>query len=233
LSQLTAGEVRLPEESAIYVTRVRRVGVGERFVAFDPEVGLEAEATVLSVSKGEVRCRLDEPRQSVALPLQHVTLIQALGKGDKPDRVIRDATALGASRILLTQTDRTVPKPGDRAESRRERYRRIAIDAARQCGRGNVPDIEGPVDLAKALADERLSVARYGLDPEASVSLFTLLARTSPSTLALVVGPEGGFTDAERQATLDAGFTPARLGMFVLRTETAATAALAVVAASW
>jgi 16S rRNA (uracil1498-N3)-methyltransferase len=116
------------------------------------------------------------------------------------------------------------------AELRHERLQAVMLDAARQCGRGDLPELSPLLNLEGALqASDGLGVL---LDPNAEQSLVELLRAVAPEhAIALAVGPEGGFSEKETQRLLAAGFQPVRLAPFVLRTELAAVAALSVVAA--
>jgi 16S rRNA (uracil1498-N3)-methyltransferase len=149
-----------------------------------------------------------------------------LAKGDKPEQVLRAAVALGAAQVTFVRTERSVPG----AELRVERLRAVMLDTARQCGRGDLPELAPLSSLESAVqASDGLGVL---LDPNAPQSLVELLRNASPSqTIALAVGPEGGFSERETRLLLTAGFQPVRLAPFVLRTELAAVAALSVVAA--
>jgi 16S rRNA (uracil1498-N3)-methyltransferase len=140
--------------------------------------------------------------------------------------VLRAAVALGATSVTFVRTERSVVG----AELREERLRAVMLDAARQCGRGDLPELSPLVSLERALqASDGLGVL---LDPNAEQSLVELLRSVAPSQpMALAVGPEGGFSEAEAQRLRAAGFQPVRLAPFVLRTELAAVAALSVVAA--
>jgi 16S rRNA (uracil1498-N3)-methyltransferase len=233
LAPLVPGRKVLDEGTGRYVARVHRLRVGDAFVGFDPEAGTEASCTVESDRLPDVEVSVGDVSPSRARPAWDVTLLQAVGKGDKPDQVVRDATVLGARRVVLVHTERTVA----RAEGahKRERERRIAVEAARQSGRGDVPEILGPVSLEDALSGDFSPTTTKSLGlvlcfREDSEPLLTRLATwQSGRPLSVLVGPEGGFSPVEvEQATL-AGFLPTSLGAFVLRTETAATVALGVV----
>lgn len=228
---LAPGELRLAGDAAHYVLRVHRQAPGATLALFDPLAALEADATLVAADKRGALCEVTGVRPSPyrAHPIE---LLQAVGKGDKPERIIRDATALGVARIVLVQTERTVVKlDGERAEARRERWQRVAVDAARQSERGDVPRIAGPVPLEAALeavsASERLVLAP-GAEP-----LGDRLVRWSlPSPLAFVVGPEGGLSDAELAAARARAFDPVSLGGTILRTELAGIAALGALVTS-
>lgn len=227
LRSIGPGDLVLEPDVARYVTRVHRLGPDDEFVAFDPESRTEADVRVVDVGR-RVRCRVGDVRPARAVAKTGITLIQALGKGDKPDRVIRESTALGAERVVFCLSRRTVVHPGERAASRLERWRAVAVDAARQSGRGDVPAIHGPMELAAALVHGIPAPAlRLCLAPGASQSFAAALRgfrRGDP--VALLIGPEGGFDDQEVDLAAANGFVPVTFGEFTLRTETAAVAAL-------
>jgi 16S rRNA (uracil1498-N3)-methyltransferase len=227
---LAEGEQVLDSEAARYVAVVHRLGPGARLLATDPERGLEADAELVRVRGREVVCRIGVVRAAPATAAR-VTLVQALAKADKVDRVVGAATALGVARIVVMLAERCVPRPAD--ARRRDRWRRIAEQASRQSGRGRAPEILGPLPVAEALAAAAEEhAARLCLDPAAAVCLGAALAAWSPADpLVLLVGPEGGLSAAEQAAALAAGFLGCRLGRLVLRTETAAVAALGAVVA--
>jgi 16S rRNA (uracil1498-N3)-methyltransferase len=224
LSPLLAGEQQLSRELGSYLVRVLRLRAGDAFVLFDPEAGTEAEAELLRDVPASAR--VSEPRRASRVQRRDVTLLQGLAKSDKPEQVLRAAVALGAVGVTFLRTERSVVG----AELRPERLRSVMLDAARQCGRADLPELGGLVDLDAALnASDGLGLL---LDPSADQSLVELLRTLAPEhALALAVGPEGGFTAKEVERLLAAGFQPVRLAPFVLRTELAAVAALSVVAA--
>ena len=159
-----------------------------------------------------------------------ITLLQGIGKGDKAERVIRDATQLGAEHIVLVQSERSVPRVKDKQAQRQQRYERVALEAARQCGRGDVPRVTGPVPWLVALAQAKASDFRLAFDAQAELLLKSALVGAQGRAVAALVGPEGGLTETERESACQEGFSLVRLGAFVLRTETAAVAALAAIA---
>jgi 16S rRNA (uracil1498-N3)-methyltransferase len=231
---LRAGEIELDAEAAHYVSRVHRLLEGAEFVAFEPSIEQEALAHVISVTKHGVRCRV-EPLTRAPLPQpRHVTLLYALAKGDKVDRVIRDTTTLAVKRIVIVATQRCVVRLDDeRRTHRAQRWQTIAVDSARQCGRGDVPEIVGPLSLAEALHGGE---AGFGLglclDPAAERTLGEALRAWSPEApAALLIGPEGGLTPEEIGAASAVGFNRVRFGTLTLRTEIAAVAALAALVA--
>ncbi len=216
---LEAGERDLDPEQARYVVRVHRLRAGDRFVAFDPKRAIECDAELVSAR----RVRLGEPRAAAALS-RAITWIHGCPKGDKADAIVRDATELGATRILFVHTARIVAKP---PVSRVERWARIAREAARQCGRGDSPDVALRTRFEDAL-DEADAETRVCLDPRGA-PLRDVLSRARGS-LAFAAGPEGGLTDGEVEAATKRGFTTCKLGALVMRTETVPAAVLGAVA---
>jgi 16S rRNA (uracil1498-N3)-methyltransferase len=226
------GDVPLPKEAAHYVARVHRLGVGDRFVAFDPEEHCEADCEIISVER-DVRCAIGPSRLSEAVAARGLTLLQAIGKGDKPEQVIRAATALGVERIVFVESRRAVVRVGDRGDARRQRWHAVAVEAARQCGRGDVPTLTGPLPLADALGQIVDPAARrVCLSPHAERGLSEVLSGFEHGeALAVLIGPEGGLDGEEEALAAAGGFVPVALGRFVLRTETATVAVLGAIAA--
>jgi 16S rRNA (uracil1498-N3)-methyltransferase len=224
---LSEGELELSDEGAHYALRVHRAAVGDELVIFDPSACKEADAIVLAASRDKLRCRVGALRDGRRATLG-ARLVQCIGKGDKVDEVIRAATALGVAAITLAESERTVVRLSDRerAQARLERWRGIALDAARQSGRGDLPEISGPFGFAEALSREPESALKICLQPRAEARYGELLATSTEGPVTLLVGPEGGFSSSELALAREHAFTPASFGEFELRTELAGVAAL-------
>jgi 16S rRNA (uracil1498-N3)-methyltransferase len=224
LHPLAEGEQQLSKELGGYLVRVLRLRAGDRFVLFDPEAGTEADAELLRDVPAVAR--VAAVRNAVRSTTRDVTLLQGLAKGDKPEQVARAAVALGVTSLTFVRTVRSVTG----SELRTERLRAVMLDAARQCGRGDMPMLAGPLELDAAAA--AAVGLRLLLEPDAERSLVDVLKATpSDRPITLAIGPEGGFAPEESAVLIAAGFEAVRLSRFVLRTELAAAAALAVVAA--
>ncbi|MCS6899149.1 MAG: 16S rRNA (uracil(1498)-N(3))-methyltransferase [Polyangiaceae bacterium] len=213
----------LPPAMGHYVARVLRRTRGDVLLLFDPRIGIEALAEVCSVDGARVQVEVGVPFQA-AVPQREVILLQAVGKGDKMDTVVQDATELGATRIFPVLTERTVVQPGSRSAARVERWRRIADSAARQCGRALAPVVEEIAPLLTVTSSVE-AVLRLALVPWAEHAAGPLLLGERGS-IAFLVGPEGGLTETEVRLLAEGGWLPASLGSTTLRTETVAAAVL-------
>jgi len=217
--------VRLDPAQSRHLELVLRLKPGAKLEVFD---GGGARWPARLESPGVLRLGArKEPERGPA----DVWLAQALAKGEKLDLVVQKATELGARRILPLAAERSVVRLDDeRAERRTGRLRRIAQEAARQCGRNHVPAVDVPCTLADLAGLLRAEPERRGLllDPEERAVRLSQAARGA-SRILLAIGPEGGFTPAERARAAAAGFASVALGPRVLRTETAGLAALAIV----
>ncbi|MGV3722339.1 MAG: 16S rRNA (uracil(1498)-N(3))-methyltransferase [Actinomycetota bacterium] len=228
-SVLTADQTVLPPEIARQVCRVLRLRAGHRIVLFDGG-GDEVEAVLGDTGGKEVAVTLGQ-RTTPDVDLRcrlHVAV--AVLKGEKLDWTIQKLTELGAASIHLMLTERTISSAGEeRWPKRLERYRRIAREATEQCGGVRAPEVLEPRTLPELAADADLAETRLILDPLSERSLVASIA-AAPSSLLLLVGPEGGFSQDEVRRAAEHGVTPVSLGRRVLRAETAAIAAAAIVA---
>jgi 16S rRNA (uracil1498-N3)-methyltransferase len=224
----------LDKKASRYVARVHRVGVGQTLLLFDPGAAREAEATVLALGPQGVLCRVRDVRAATR-PARALTLLQGMGKGDKLDAIVRDATELGATRVVAVETARSVVRLADREQGQRDRakerlarWRRIATEAARQCGRGDAPQVDGPLSLARALATiDDDDAVKLCLWERATDPIGPMLRALGPHTpLVVLIGPEGGLEEVEVTSAQSMGFVSVSLGPLVLRTETVAAAVL-------
>jgi len=224
LDALLEGEGVLDEATSKYVARVHRLGRGAVFLAFEPVSAREALAEIVAAGE-RVRVRVGPPTASTNVPKREVTVIQTASKGSKIDDVLRDATELGATRFVIATGRRSVKRP---EAAQLPRWQRIAVEAARQCGRGDVPTLVGPLSLDDALREQ--GEVRWLLDPHGT-PVHELVHSAGGGATVLVIGPEGGFDPAELELAARLGYLRVALGAFVLRTETACAAALGALAA--
>jgi len=226
IDQLGPGERVLGADASHYLAHVHRLREGDEFVVFDPAACLEAGATVLEVAHKRVHCEIGETRPGKRSELS-VSLLQCMGKGDKIDDVVRASTAIGVSQVSLCESARGQLRLGERAPARLERLRAIALSAAQQSGRGDLPSIDGPYDLPRLLAGwQSRDALKLCLEPRAEQRYGAALSGASGRHVALLIGPEGGFDESELALAEGAGFTLVSFGAFVMRTELAGIAAL-------
>ena len=229
---MAPGERRLEGATAHYLARVLRLHGGDVFTAFDPATGRETDATVIDVERGAVGIRLGSTRDGETRAPRPVTWVQGLAKGDKCDAVVRDATELGATRVVLSATRRSVLRLDPaRSLARRLRWAKIAEEAARQCGRSDTPVVLASPRWEDALDSCADADARFCLWDGAGEALAPHLldALARGASLAFACGAEGGLDDAEVHSAMAGGWRAVSLGSLILRTETVAAAVLGAV----
>jgi 16S rRNA (uracil1498-N3)-methyltransferase len=208
-----------------YVVDVLRLRQGDSLEVFDGR-GAAYPARIVEVTARAARLALGERREA-ARPGARVTAVQALCKGEKMDWVVQKCVELGAARIVPLAAERSVVRlDAQRAASRVARWRKIAAEAARQCGRADVPEVAAVRSFADLGAELVEGETRVILHEGARDRLRPLLGG---DRYALAIGPEGGFTEREVEEAHALGFRAASLGERILRTETVALAVLALV----
>jgi 16S rRNA (uracil1498-N3)-methyltransferase len=213
--QMAGDRFPLPEAIVHQVTRVLRLRDRAQLMLLD---GLGA-AVLCRLEQGE--CLVESRGPAGGEPRHHLTIWQALLRGDHLEPVIRHGTEIGISRFHLLVTERCVVR--ELSAARLERQRAVAREAAEQSERGMVPPVDAPIPFAEALrAAEDGSVLLFERDAG------TRLTETKPPP-SLFIGPEGGFTAAEVAAAQQAGLTIAGLGPRILRSESVALAAAAAI----
>jgi len=223
------GTIRIDGEAHRYLARVLRVATGATVDVFDGR-GHEATTSVERVGPRELILRVVERRTVERRPTPPVTLLQGLPRAERMDLVVQKAAELGAARLVPVRATRSASGQ----QARPERWDRIAREAARQSGRAELLEIAPLVSVEEAVAAERAALAAGGVGivpwedaPEAPP--LSSLVPPAPASVAVLIGPEGGLTPEEVTAATAAGFRVATLGPRILRTETAAIAALAVI----
>lgn len=225
-----ADKVTITGPDARHIGRVLRLGPGTEIVVVD-EAGHAARAEITAVEAAAVHAAVRERLAADHEPPVTVTLAQGLPKGDKFEYIVQKAVELGAAAVWpLACENCTVRYDATKQGSRRERWQKIAAEAAKQCGRDAVPAVATvratAAALAEAGADTEIIMLYEGQGGE---PLREILAGSGASSYLLLIGPEGGFSPAEVELCRSRGARVATLGPRILRTETAALAALAIV----
>ncbi len=211
-------------DEAHHLVRVLRARPGDLFGVFDG-AGREVEAEVVSADRRTVTLRVLRELAS-RTPARDVVLCTAIPRGQRMEWLVEKCTEAGVGRIVPLVTARGV-REGASANQQR-RWARSALEAAKQCGRADVPVVDDPMSVTRALAGVTLAgVTERSLllaDPNSSAALGACLVEAGP--VALFIGPEGGFDDAEHAQIVAAGAMPFALGALILRVETAAVVAV-------
>lgn len=223
--------IDLGESAARHVTRVLRLGIGDPIIVFDGS-GTDYDAEITACGRRTVTVQVGAARVTRRESPLHATLFQGLCRGSRMDTVIQKATELGIHAIRPVVTARSVVRvDDDRLPARLAHWRGIATSACEQCGRSVVPEVHAPIGFAEIGAVVPGECLRLVLDPEAGQTLPAAAER--PRAIALMVGPEGGWSTDERATLVRTGWRSLRLGPRVLRTETAPVVALSVLQFVW
>jgi 16S rRNA (uracil1498-N3)-methyltransferase len=215
--------VELPQATASHLAKVLRARSGDQVILFSGD-GREYQGAVETVRGMRVTAAVgrgfEVDRES---PLA-VTLVQCVPRGDRMDFIVQKATELGVERIIPVLSQRSVVRlDGAQAESKAVHWRAVALNACEQCGRNRLPSVTAPLPLLDYLGGSTSTAPRLVLEPEPGTRAKTPLIDTQ---VEVAIGPEGGFEPEELDAFRIAGFQRLTLGPRILRTETAAIAAV-------
>lgn len=227
--------VQLSASAAAHATRALRLEVGASATLFNGD-GFDYECTLTAVTKNAVHASISSASQLHNESPLNITLLQAISSGDRMDFTIQKAVELGVSSIQTITSQRSLVKlSAERAEKRCEHWQNIVISACEQSGRSTVPIVQATLSYNHVFAHLAQTAAadacKITLAPDAKQPLSTI-ARPS-GNIYLLVGAEGGLSDEEIALAVSHGFQTTRLGGRVLRTETAALAAIAAMQTLW
>ncbi|MBW2595367.1 MAG: 16S rRNA (uracil(1498)-N(3))-methyltransferase [Deltaproteobacteria bacterium] len=222
----------LSGEYLTYIKDVLRLREGDELILFDG-MGHEYSTVIRDFSSRSV-CLNIIRKGEIRLPDTRITLAQSLPKGGKIEMIIQKSTELGASRIVPFISSRSISRPaGTRATGKAARWRKIAVEASRQCGRGDVPEVSEIVSFDEMLniPDGRtLRIILWEAEAELGIrEILTDEKHAGADSFFIVVGPEGGFSWEEIEKARQRGFISASLGRLILRTETAPLAILSII----
>ena len=235
------GTVTLLGADAHHIARSLRMAAGEKITVCDAAHEYDCILETFHDER-EVIARITQTRDVTTEPPFSAHLYQALPKGDKLDSIIQKAVECGVATVTPFESAHCIVRIKPDAEAKKtERRRRIALEAAKQCGRGSIPEIVPSVSFAEALEQAaEADLALFCYEGEGTRPLRTVLSAFSQEhsgkespRISLMIGSEGGFSPAEAQAARDAGMIPVGLGRRILRTETAAAFVLACLVYEW
>ena len=220
----------LPAEAARHAIQVLRLRAGDALVLFNGEGG-EYGARIEDIRRAEVVVRVQEHKAVERESALQVHLAQGISSGERMDYTLQKAVELGVASIQpLTMLRSVVKLDAERAHRRTLHWQHVVSAACEQCGRNRVPEVHAPLSPEHWLATQPAGNKLF-LSPEGETGLGDLAPPAGP--LWLLAGPEGGFDARESALARTAGFQPLRLGPRILRTETAALAAIAALQALW
>ena len=228
-TQIDDNQAIITDPIAHQIRNVLRMEVGQYIMVLDNS-GWEYEVELVHIERGQVIGKVVEKRPSPHEPRTHLTLYQSLMKRDKFEFVLQKVTEIGVSRIVPVVSQRSLVQTADLKANKEARWQRILTEAAEQSQRGRIPELKPPIKFSEAvtqLPDYQLSLIAYengGLPVKAAVS------QPSPvTTVALFIGPEGGYDPGEIHLAQQHGAILISLGPRILRAETAALIAPALI----
>ena len=225
--RISDGIVTLVGDDAHHVSRSLRMAAGEQITVCDGE-GTEYQCELTAFLPDRVEARILSSEPTATEPPYRATVFQALPKGEKLDSIIQKAVECGAHELVLFESERCVVRIKDNDKDKKsDRRNRIALEAAKQCGRGMIPAVQPPVRFREAVKQAaEADLALFCYEGEGTEPLPQVLKRCREQAMrgriSLMVGSEGGFAPAEVEAAREAGMIPVGLGRRILRTETAA-----------
>ena len=225
------GFITITGSDVKHMRDVLRMARGDTFVACDStgtEYSCELEAFLDGNAIGHVLAR----RAGETEPLVPVTLLQGIPKGDKMELIIQKNIELGVNRIIPVMMERSVVRFKDDKDKdkKTERWNRIAMEAAKQCGRLKVPQVLRPMSLKEALRQlEPVDLKIVPYENEQELRLKAVLQGSRIASVSFLIGPEGGIAEAELALLKEADFTSVSLGKRILRTETAGFAVMSAI----
>ena len=225
---ILADTILLVDEERHHIVNVLRLQPDDRIRIFDGQ-GNEYLAVIQHCKRDAVVAAILEHRY-IPPSTPQVTLFQGLPKFDKFDAIVQKTTELGVNRIVPVICQRSVPRmKRETAQKRVIRWRRIAHEASKQCGRAYIPIVQDVTELVTCLENLNCDLCIILWEEEHQRGLKSVLQHLDAKSVGLFIGPEGGFTSEEVDAVIAAGGIPVTLGSYILRTETAAIVGLALI----
>lgn len=214
---ISGDRICIEGEDVTHITKVLRMREGDTFTACDGCCG-DYFCKILTFDKKTVTAEILEKTENAAEPPCEITLYQGMPKGSKLDYIVQKCVEIGVCRIVPMLSARVV-KGGD---AKRERLSKIALEAAKQSGRGIVPEIGETLSFSEAVdAAAEVEMAVFPYECEKERSLKKAIRDKMPKTVSVIIGPEGGFTEEEKSLAEEKGLLVVTLGSRILRTETA------------
>lgn len=211
---------------AVHIGRSLRMKLGDEITLCSQ--GIDFNAEILTISDSEVVCEILSSHKSETEPNVRLTLFQAMPKSDKMDLIVQKAVELGAFRICPVLTERCVSRPDSKSfEKKRQRWQKIALEAAKQSGRGIIPEIGNMLSFKECVT--QMQNTHAFMCYEKGGKSLSSDALSNADEISLLIGSEGGFEQSEADFAAENGITLAGLGSRILRCETAPIAAISII----
>ena len=224
--------IKIVGDDARHIARSLRMAVGDGITVADGEGGIFS-CRLTHIRDELCECEIISKKEPEDTP--RVTLFMGYPKGDKLELVIQKAVELGASRIVPFESSRCIRRPkAEREEKQTERLRKIAAEAAKQCGVDRLPELSRPIPFDKMLEEACASeLSLFCYENEDRLFIGDALPAEPPRSISVIVGPEGGFSEEEANRAICAGCASVSLGGRILRCETAPLFAISVISAKF
>ena len=229
--KITENQIIIDTEDVAHISRVLRLGIGDHVTVCDSQ-GTDYEAEIAEMEQKQIICSITEKRASESEPNIKVTLFQGLPKASKMEYIIQKTTELGISEIVPVKLSRCVVKIDNKKDEKKklDRWQKISEAAAKQSGRGIVPQISEIMTLDEVIERSKefdLFFVPYECEEQKTLKE-VLLLKPDIKTVGFIIGPEGGFDPTETEKLHESGIATVTLGKRILRTETAGEAVLAM-----
>lgn len=230
IENISGDSITINGGDVAHITRVLRLGVGDELILCDGK-GFDYRAVIKSADNSGILCDITEKTECPAEPNIEVTLFQGIPKSSKMEYIIQKNTELGISHIVPAELLRCVSKLDKKSDKKVERWQKIANEAAKQSGRGVVPEVKKPMGLDEILKKaNEFDIFFVPYECEDTTNIRTVLtSKKDVKTVGFMIGPEGGFDLEEIDKIRNAGIKTVTLGKRILRTETAGEAVLSMI----
>jgi 16S rRNA (uracil1498-N3)-methyltransferase len=219
-------------QDAAHITKSLRMKVGENLTVCGGQ-GLDFICEIAEISENLVQLRVVQTVTTDSEPSVKITLYQGYPKGDKLELIIEKSIELGVNKIVPVLMQRSVSRPDAKsAVKKHERHQKLALSAAKQCGRGIIPQVEQMINFSQMTArlpQHQAVIFFYECGGESLSSVISKVTAENLIDIAIVIGPEGGFDTNEAELLRNSGALTATLGKRILRTETAPIAAISAI----
>lgn len=225
--QIDKNKIMITGEDAKHIKTVLRCKLGEEIIICDGQ-GYDYNCSISEIDH-VVIAEIKNVSESASEPDTKITLFQGLPKSDKMELIIQKCVELGVEKIIPVNTERVIVKLDKKEDKKLERWQKISLSASKQCGRGKIPQIGHILNFQEAIQEaSKFDLAVIAYEKEENIGLKELIKNFNGQTVAVFIGPEGGFSEEEIIKAKTNGLKTITLGKRILRTETAGMSMLSI-----